>query len=536
MTIDAEALFRQLGITSLIPIPHKPESDLFAKALDKQIAILDAIDWNDPRDTAAWKGAWFRFVDKNIHVTFRHRNKIIFGTYQVNGNLELLQQALEVLRDAARYTDELELYLPRKEHQPSDDYFIFCEPEPDMDKYYYETETYDELEDGDGWDYSTTPETLIKPKHRKPYVGRPLPTHLPDFAMPPSKLFHYVGCKTELMYNIQSMLPRRDLKSSTFLKIPSGYKGVPKKEVIHTDTCGKRLIEPFVGSAVVFLNFASKKLYNEYLCADWNQDLINLFMLVKQKDTYERFVNECKGLFIEENYNKDAYIALREEMNSIMPLVHDELNTFINTSTFRRTAIFLWIMHYASRGAIRYNTYHAMNVGYDNSRPYYSVPMDALQNFHELSSTGRVKFVKESFEVVMNRAALGDTVYCDPPYIQDPGAPKGPQFSFDFTYEHQEKLRDLAIECRKRGVATLISNNDNEVTRALYKESADRLVRVWMPGFKEGIRYELLALYDPYIKADFYLPRKGYDYYRAEEYDEARDKWRKLDKTVEILK
>jgi DNA adenine methylase len=48
---------------------------------------------------------------------------------------------------------------------------------------------------------------------------------------------------------------------------------------------GNRLIEPFVGSGAVFLNTN----YGEYLLADNNEDLINLFLILKREG--EPFIN-----------------------------------------------------------------------------------------------------------------------------------------------------------------------------------------------------------------------------------------------------
>lgn len=58
---------------------------------------------------------------------------------------------------------------------------------------------------------------------------------------------------------------------------------------------GKRLIEPFAGSGAVFLNTN----YSEYLVADSNSDLINLFQQIKTHGA--NFIIYAKPVFSEIN-------------------------------------------------------------------------------------------------------------------------------------------------------------------------------------------------------------------------------------------
>ena len=67
---------------------------------------------------------------------------------------------------------------------------------------------------------------------------------------------------------------------------------------------GKRLIEPFAGSAAVFLNTN----YERYLVSDSNPDLINLFNCVK--DEGEDFIKYCKRFFTEIDTDITAYVDI----------------------------------------------------------------------------------------------------------------------------------------------------------------------------------------------------------------------------------
>ncbi len=57
---------------------------------------------------------------------------------------------------------------------------------------------------------------------------------------------------------------------------------------------GNRLVEPFAGSGAVFLNTE----FSEYLVADSNADLIDLFKIIQTQP--EKFVSDTKKLFLSE--------------------------------------------------------------------------------------------------------------------------------------------------------------------------------------------------------------------------------------------
>ncbi len=88
-----------------------------------------------------------------------------------------------------------------------------------------------------------------------------------------------------------------------FLKWAGGkYRVLPK--VLNALPSGKKLIEPFVGSGVVFLNAD----YERYLLTDINPDLINLFNDLKKGQ--DRFIDYCSQYFVAKNNNEKRYYQL----------------------------------------------------------------------------------------------------------------------------------------------------------------------------------------------------------------------------------
>ena len=80
------------------------------------------------------------------------------------------------------------------------------------------------------------------------------------------------------------------IKEKSFLKWAGNkYRVLP--HISKALPSGDRLVEPFVGSGAVFLNFP----YSRYLLAETNPDLINLFKTIKREGDRRVAVLKTKG-------------------------------------------------------------------------------------------------------------------------------------------------------------------------------------------------------------------------------------------------
>ncbi|MGD8484718.1 MAG: Dam family site-specific DNA-(adenine-N6)-methyltransferase, partial [Thioalkalispiraceae bacterium] len=158
---------------------------------------------------------------------------------------------------------------------------------------------------------------------------------------------------------------------------------------------GKRLIEPFAGSAAVFLNTN----YARYLVCDTNPDLINLYNTLKKEGP--DFIRYCKRYFTEKNNSAEKYYYYREQFNQ--------------TSDIRkRSALFVYLNRHGYNGLCRYNASGGFNVPFGRyQRPYF--PEKEMLFFHRKAK--RASFKVASFENIMRKARQGDVIYCDPPYV-----------------------------------------------------------------------------------------------------------------------
>ncbi len=243
---------------------------------------------------------------------------------------------------------------------------------------------------------------------------------------------------------------------------------------------GKRLIEPFVGSGVVFLN----SHYPKYLLNDINPDLINLYQTIQKYG--EDYINDASLLFIKQNNQESSYYQLRDRFNA-------------SADPYERSLLFLYMNRHGYNGLCRYNQSGGFNVPFGRYvKPVF--PEAALRHFLHVSK--KVKFSCDDFLAVIKKAKTGDVVYCDPPY-----APLSVTSNFTsyakqgFTLADQNALVDAAIAASKRGATVVISNHDTKQTRNYYRDAEINQFSVKRtisadPKRRQPVP-ELLAVYSP---------------------------------------
>ena len=155
-----------------------------------------------------------------------------------------------------------------------------------------------------------------------------------------------------------------------------------------------RFVEPFVGSAVVSLNVEA----DEYLLADYNMDLINLFETLKEHS--EEFIKYTHSFFDGGN-DESVFYYNRKRFNKL------PFNT-------ERAALFIYLNRHDFNGLCRYNSSGGFNVPFGRYKTIY-FPEKEMMTF--LEKADRFKFICSSFEDVFNSLGKNDVVYSDPPYL-----------------------------------------------------------------------------------------------------------------------
>lgn len=237
------------------------------------------------------------------------------------------------------------------------------------------------------------------------------------------------------------------MKQRSFLKWP-GNKYHCLKMILPEFPQAERLIEPFTGSATVFLNTAFPK----NILAEQNEDLINLFSSIKKEGL--EFIKYSSAFFTDANNAEEKYYLFRDQFNSA-------------SDPIERSALFLYLNKHGFNGLCRYNSQGIYNVPFGlYAKPYF--PQKELELFMHKSSTA--KFKHADFEDTFKRAKPGDLIYCDPPY-----SPLVQESNFSgytgkkFGKEEHLKLAKLAKKAAKRNIRVIISNHDTEFTREQYQ-------------------------------------------------------------------
>lgn len=242
-----------------------------------------------------------------------------------------------------------------------------------------------------------------------------------------------------------------------------------------------RLIEPFAGSCAVFLNTN----YPEYIIADNNRDLINLYKILQTDNG--KFIKYAKSFFIPENNTSEKYYQLRDLFNKTNDL-------------YLKSALFLYLNRHGYNGLCRYNKQGIFNTPFGRyKKPYF--PEKELINFINKCNNCNVEFICDDFENVMNMANSGDIIYCDPPYIPLNSTSNFTSYSTKgFTISDQYRLINLSRKLKKQGVYIVLSNHYTDFTQKEYFD-ADKIIKfnvqrfISCNGSNRSNSPEILAVY-----------------------------------------
>jgi DNA adenine methylase len=212
---------------------------------------------------------------------------------------------------------------------------------------------------------------------------------------------------------------------------------------------GSRLVEPFAGSGVVFLNAP----YPQFLLTDANADLIALYLHLKQEGT--RFIQYCKRFFCDENNQSEIYYQYRVAFNQSKP------------GSRKRAALFLYLNRHGYNGLCRYNLSGQYNVPFGRyTKPYF--PEQELVFFYQKSQAA--EFITADFKHTLTRTQPGDIVYCDPPYAPLSSTSQFTAYTRQrFGESEQICLAELARDTAQKNIPVIISNHDTPFTRQLYR-------------------------------------------------------------------
>lgn len=198
----------------------------------------------------------------------------------------------------------------------------------------------------------------------------------------------------------------------------------------------KRLVEPFAGSCAVMMNTN----YEEYLIADVNADLINLYKIIKYC-VPDVFIGNAEPIFLVSN-EKAEYYKIRNLFNK------ESRFRFSNPLTL--AVWFLYLNRHGYNGLCRYSKKTGFNVPFGHyKKPYF--PEKEIVDFAE--KAGNSEIICLPWQDTLSLVDFGDGVYCDPPYMGE-----------NFTQYHADGFMDSDNEALAFALKDLNDIQGNPVT------------------------------------------------------------------------
>ncbi len=231
------------------------------------------------------------------------------------------------------------------------------------------------------------------------------------------------------------------MANKTILKWAGSKARIMDKLIPHLPKA-RRLVEPFAGSCAVMMNTE----YEEYLIADANQDLINLYRSVSKNPD----VMACSDLYDwKQQNNEESYYQARKLFN----LGKQELDAVL---TNKQSARFLYLNRHCFNGLCRYNAKDEFNVPFGKYKNVY-FPEKEIYQFAEKAVNAIIACLE--WQDTLSLVDFGNGVYCDPPYMGDEGSFTKYHHS-DFTFDNQIELAQaLKVLNQSQGNPITVSNS-----------------------------------------------------------------------------
>jgi DNA adenine methylase len=210
--------------------------------------------------------------------------------------------------------------------------------------------------------------------------------------------------------------------------------------------------EPFIGSGAVFFYVKSKLKPNKVILSDTNEELINCFVVVRDKpsELVESLLNHRK------KHSKEYYYAVRSVESDRL----DNVN---------RAARLIYLNKTCFNGLYRVNSKGQFNVPFGDHKNPSIFDQNILLKASQLLQDVHLQAM--TFEKVLDFAGKDDFVYFDPPYIPVSKTSSFTRYSkTDFSAKEQKRLSEIFRLLDSRGCFIMLSNSDHALTRELYRD------------------------------------------------------------------
>ena len=223
--------------------------------------------------------------------------------------------------------------------------------------------------------------------------------------------------------------------------------------------------ELFVGAAGSLIAALAAGCATVAVCSDANRDLIAVHNEVRHhpRELHAAVLNLLPRTGPE-------YYALRARWNS-----GGVVNVPEPLVGLERAAAMVALTRTSFNGLFRVNMAGELNSAW-GKKPTPFVP--SLDEFVATSEAlAYVRFTAEPWQDAIAKANAGDTVYCDPPYLElQPGSNFDTYTPGGFSMREHEALAAACWAASTRGVRVLLSNHDTPAIRELYARFGGEVV------------------------------------------------------------
>ncbi|MGK3988471.1 DNA adenine methylase [Sorangium sp. So ce136] len=237
----------------------------------------------------------------------------------------------------------------------------------------------------------------------------------------------------------QAGLPR------PFLKWVGGKRQLLPHIVEHLPCKYGTYHEPFLGGGALFFHLRPDRP----ILSDSNSRLIRTYRGVR--DNVEQVIHLLQSY----PHDKKFYLKFRQSKD------------IDNATDTELAAWFIYLNRTGYNGLYRVNRKNIFNVPFgDYDNPKICDP-DNLRICSQLLQ--RADIALAPFDTVLDRAKSDDFVYFDPPYVPLSATSSFTSYTSDgFGSEDQRRLRDVALQLKKKGVHVLLSNSSAKAVYELY--------------------------------------------------------------------
>ena len=290
-----------------------------------------------------------------------------------------------------------------------------------------------------------------------------------------------------------------------FLKWAGGKTqllGEIKKRLPPCPKGGYDYVEPFLGGGALFFHLQEKGMIKTALLNDTNPELVLCYRAVKDnvEDLIEQLKEYEKGLPDDMEKRKKHFFETRDEVWN-KDLCTDPLRKD-PTDMVKRVVLTIYMNKACYNGLFRVNSKGEFNTPFGFPKNKSICDEKVLRQASEALQSVELRN-DDCFELEINPKKR-NFIYFDPPYRPITETSFTAYDKSGFNDEHQEKLRDLARDCRNKGIDVLISNSDpknydesDDFFDDLYDDfeieriSARRMVN--SDGGKRGVINEILV-------------------------------------------